>query len=461
MAGKYRITLTGFVLVNCLFLTASVGQITADKGNVRNFGATGDGISDDTESIQRAVNSGSGAIYFPKGSYLLTKTVVIDLDKTGFTSLRGDGVAQLIMAGPGPAIKFIGTHFGTADPNTFTQNVWDRQRMPVADGIGITGGDPEAVGIEAVGTMELTLTRINIRKSLHGIHLTGTNRNIIISDCHVYDNNGAGIFFDNVNLHQSNITGCHIMSNKGGGIVTKGEQVRNLQITGCDIESNMDPAYPPAANVFIDCTGSNFGTAEVAITGCTIQHRGTSPGSANIRIFGNSKPYSKFERVNWGNITVTGNIIGDAEINLHLQGCRGVAVSGNTFWQGYKHNMLIEGCLNIVMGANVFDHNPLYADSGIKSKNSLVARKCEDCTFSGLHIINVRLDPAAFLIENCNRMNITNCTILDCDNVALLLRDVSNSRISGFLIRDDRPGSVSVPFKIEGGKGNIIDSSLK
>jgi len=461
MAGKYHNTLISFVLVNCLFLTVPIGQIKADNGNVRDFGATGDGISDDTESIQRAVNSGSGSIYFPKGSYLITKTVVIDLDKTGFISVRGDGVAQLIMSGPGPAIMFTGTHFKSAAPDTFLENVWERQRMPIADGLAIVGAHPEAVGIEAVGTMQLTLTRISVRKALHGIHLTGTNRNIIISDCHLYDNNGAGIFYDNVNLHQSNISGSHISYNNGGGIVTKGGAVRNLHITGCDIESNMGPEYPPAANVFIDCTDNNFGTAEVAITGCTLQHNGTSPGSSNIRILGGSKPYSEYKKVNWGNVTITGNVLSDTEVNIHLNGCRGVAVSGNTFWKGHKYNMLIEECSDIVMGANVLDENPPYSPGVKKPGNSIIVKDCEDCTFTGLHIKNARNHPAALLIENCNRMNISDCTILDFDNVGLLLRNVSNSRMSGFLIHNSRNDSASIRVKVEGGKGNVFDDSIK
>ena len=58
-------------------------------------------------------------------------------------------------------------------------------------------------------------------------------------------------------------------------------------------------------------------------------------------------------------------------------------------------------------------------------------------------------------------MNITNCTILDYDNVGLLLKDVSYSRVSDCLIRDDRPDSKSIPVKVTGGKGNMIVDILK
>lgn len=77
---------------------------------VRDFGAIGDGQTDDTAAIQKAVDSGIGAITFPKGIYHLSNTITVDLDKTGFTSLVADGTAKIVMAGSGPAFHFVGTH---------------------------------------------------------------------------------------------------------------------------------------------------------------------------------------------------------------------------------------------------------------------------------------------------------------------------------------------------------------
>jgi hypothetical protein len=65
------------------------------------------------------------------------------------------------------------------------------------------------------------------------------------------------------------------------------------------------------------------------------------------------------------------------------------------------------------------------------------------------------------LIENSRRINLTNCTILDCDGAGLLFRNVSHSRISGCLVRDDRPGhDPTVPLRFVGGVGNLISGNL-
>ena len=428
---------------------------------VRDFGAAGDGVADDTAAIQRAVDSGIGDIRLPRGNYRITRPIVVDLDKVGPASIVGTGTARIVMAGPGPAFQLVGTHFKSADPAGFEENVWLRQRMPLVEGIIIAGEHPEAIGIQAVGTMELTVTRVHVRGCLHAIHLVKNNRNVTIADCHLYENRGVGIYYDDVNLHQSNITGCHVSYNRGGGIVSRAGNVRNIQITGCDIECNMGPDDPPTANVLIDCTDSTAGTGEVAITGCTIQHNHPSPDSANIRILGGSKPSPRLGRVREGHVTITGNVLSDVQVNVHLKDCRGVAVTGNTFWMGFRHNLLVEDCNSVVVGPNNFDRNPRYAyGTSLEARNSLVFRNCEDCTLTGLHVTNVWREPAGLLLQSCRRMNVTGCTVLDCDNVGLLLKNVADSRVSDCLIRDDRPGAKSTPLKVTGGRGNMIVDNL-
>ena len=185
------------------------------------FGAVADGVADDSEALQQAIDTGVGELVLPRGIYRVTRPIVIDLDRVGYASIQGNGVAKVVMDGPGPALRFIGTHDKSADPEDFTAAVWDRQRMPLVDGLAIEGHHPEAVGIEASGTMQLTLTRLHIRKVSHGVHLIDNNRNVIISNCHIYENSGIGVYYDDVNLHQSNITSSHISYNDGGGIVSR------------------------------------------------------------------------------------------------------------------------------------------------------------------------------------------------------------------------------------------------
>ncbi len=446
-----------------LIASSASGQaIEATNKELATTSTVGDGKADDTEALQFAIDSHKSAITLKPGRYRVTRPLVVDLDKSGYLSLAGNGVATIVMEGAGPAIRFVGTHQGTADPTTVTKEVWDRQRAPMIDALEIIGTHPEAVGVEADGTMQLTLSRLVVRNVLHALRLVNRNRNVLVSDCHLYENRGVGILLDDVDLHQINIATCHISYNQQGGIVSRRGNVRNLHISGCDIESNMSPTTPPTANVLIDCTESSSGTAEVAITGCTIQHNSKSKDSANIRIIGKGLSKPDQPEVRWGNTTITGNVLSDVATNIHLQECRGIAIQGNTFWMGYEHNLLIESCSNIVVGPNVLDRNPRYDyGNAATSRNSNVFRNSDDCTIQGLHITNVHDSTAGIEIDRCRRFNVSGCTILDCDGPGLLLRNVSKSLITGCLIRDDRTSRNPSPsLRIEAGQDNTFSNNV-
>jgi len=429
---------------------------------VRDFGAVGDGVADDTAAVQKAIDSGAGDIVFPRGTYRLTSTVRVELDRVGFTSLTSTGTARVIMAGAGPAFHFLGTHGGSADPGQFKPNVWEKQRMPIVRGLEITGAHEEADGLEFTGVMQLTVSETHIRDCRHAIHFTTRNRNLIVANCHLYHNRGIGVFYDNVNIHQSNIIGCHISYNAGGGVVTRGGNVRNLHIGTCDIESNMTPDAPATANVLIDCTGGS--TGEVAITGCTIQHNSKSPGSANIRVLGRGRMNdNKEEPTQEGHIAITGNVFSDVMVNIHLQHARGVSITGNTFWEGFEHDLLVEDSHAIVVGPNDFDRNPRYAVNGnwAKDLNGLTFRRSADCKLSGFLVKGVWRKDAAVLLEQCDRFTLTDLSILDSDGIGLWMKDCTRTRVSDCVVRDDRPEKkATLSLKVEGGSANWIKGSL-
>jgi hypothetical protein len=431
-------------------------KLRPPSANVRDHGARGNGLADDSSAIQSAIEARNGNIYFPPGTYRLARTVVIDLANVGPIMIRGDGGARILMVGDGPAFKFLGSHQGTADPGTVRDSVWSAERMPLMEHLEIIGAGNDADGIEASGTMQLTLHHLLVRKCRHAIRFTGRNRNVIVSSCHLYQNRGVGVYFDAVNLHQVNVSGCQISYNDGGGVVCRGGEVRNLQITGCDIESNQGKNRPATANVLIDSSGGS--NAEVAITGNTIQHNHNAAGSANIRIKGPSANTVKStDELRDGHISITGNVVSDVKVNVQLENARGVVITGNTFWTAYEWNLLAEKSSHITVGPNNFDRNPRYAgEEKPDTTNALAFRDCSDCNLSGFTITGTRAAPAALTLERCNRFNVTGLSILDCDGVGMALKDVRNSRVSGCLIRDDRAGTTSVALRVEGGRANMI-----
>lgn len=427
----------------------------------------GDGVADDTAALQQAVNE-SGSVALPKGIYRITRTIVVNLDETGFAAISGDGTARVVMEGSGPAFRFIGTHGGTASPPSVLPPVWERQRTPMITGVEIVGAHEEADGIEAQGTMQITLSGVVVRECRHAVRLVERNRNVMITGCHFYHNRGIGVFLDGLNLHQTNITGCHISYNGGGGVVSRGGNVRNLHIGNSDIEANHDPDGEPTANVLLDSTGGSI--AEVAITGCTIQHTHDAPDSANIRILGGGTE-PRLEAASGspvsteGHVTITGNVMSDAQVNVHVRDARGVTIAGNTFWSGFQHDLLVESSQNIVVSANNFDRNPRYIVNNTKDEedNGIVIRDCSDSTLLGNVVRGVWHKEAAVEVTGSRRMQVAHNSILDCDGAGLFLRDVSQSIIADNLIRDDRAGAkdrVGKSLVIEGGSGNHVGANI-
>ncbi|MGH7959650.1 MAG: hypothetical protein ACREH8_21930 [Opitutaceae bacterium] len=73
----------------------------------------------------------------------------------------------------------------------------------------------------------------------------------------------------------------------------------------------------------------------------------------------------------------------------------------------------------------------------------------------------MRHHPAAVLIDECSRFNISNSTVLDSDGVALSLNNTSLTRVSGSLLRDDRAEANPSPaLKVVGGRGNTITGNV-
>ena len=419
-------------------------------------GLVGDGIADDTAAIQAAVDAKTGSIEFGRGIYRLTKTITVDLDRVGWTSLSGNGVAQFKMEAAGPAFRFVGTHGGTASPPTVKPNVWDRQRTPMVDGIEILGGHPDACGIEADGTMQLTLTRVVVRKAKHAVHLTGRNRNVTLSECHLYENAGVGVFLDRLNLHQINIANCHISYNAGGGVVSTGSEIRNLQIGTCDIEGNMgDASSTPTANVLLDSTDTSVG--EVAIVGCTIQHTHDAPDSANIRINGwsNERPFTDERRT--GNITIADNVLSDVQTNIDITGVRGIAISGNTMWKGYSANVIAKNCRQVVMTGNLYDRNPRYHyGDGAKAKLGVILEDCRDVTLNGEHYGGEVLEhPAALQLRRCDAVNVHGCSFARLSRAGILVDSVAFGQISGCLFT----GITEMAIAVEQQGTNDVDAN--
>jgi len=392
--------------------------------DVREFGAKGDGTTDDYAALQRAIDETTGLIEFASGTYRISKGLTVDLSKRGKTEIVGN-CARIVNESNAPAFHFIGTHTKTADPDTIPPRVWEMESTPIIRGIEILAANPNADGILLEFTWQPIITHVSIHDCRHGVRLTRNNRNVIISNSHIYHNRGAGIFFDDVNLHQSIINTNHISYNAGGGIKVLHGNIRNIQICGNDIEYNFDRDDPDRAAADVWFVAGEWAIREGTIVGNTIQAIRTN-GGANVRIEGFGQEGNRKA----GLLNISGNLITNQEYNILILDSRGIAIQGNTFIAGVRRNIRVERSAYIAIGANVVDNNPDYRR---EPTGGIEFHQCEHCSVSGLILNNVGGEGAIELEESAF-INITGCCVSRPPKVGIVFRASCDSRVSDCII---------------------------
>src|ERR1700680_480526 len=91
-----------------LLVMLLISQVWAGTVNVQNYGATGNGVTDDTAAINlgiSAIPASGGMLYFPCGTYvvshsltpILTSNVTVAGPSTNCVTLKASGSASFIV----------------------------------------------------------------------------------------------------------------------------------------------------------------------------------------------------------------------------------------------------------------------------------------------------------------------------------------------------------------------------
>jgi hypothetical protein len=371
----------------------------------------------------------------------------------------GQGTARLVMAGPGPAVRVVGDHQGTADPNTVQPHTWEKERFPVLSGFEILGAHPEADGIELDQTMQAVVRSMLIRECRYGIRLVTRNRNVIIADSHIYNCSDSGIFMDQVNLHQTNILGNHISYCSRGGIRQLNGDVHNVQITGNDIEYNSG-FEGISGEILLEAPESGM-ISEYTIASNTIQATPDAPG-ANIVITGRDEDHG----FSIGIVTIAGNVIGSRSGNIFIENARrATSISGNVIYSGIAACVHLRKCENLTLGANSIV--PLAGVSyGNAGQGGVVLEDCAACAVTGNNInghdAGTPEDGGSVTLVRCRDASVASCQILDPLHRGVYLQDAVRCRVSDNTIVDRReqPAMVAAVEVVGDSRGNVVQNNL-
>jgi hypothetical protein len=315
----------GFMLV---VLAAVIGTAPAPSvaGNVdvSAFGAKGDGVTDDTAAIQKAVDSaaagGGGVVTVPPGTYLV-KGIKL---RTG-VSLIGSGAATVLEAPP-----------GTGSIIWFAAGKQTRIRIAhlVLDG-GKAKQTDEGIGVSLRGNSavtELVVERVTFQNHKgRAILIVGEHSDLMFSDIRIVDTDGTAIEIQSgkdIRIDRAVILNPGGKSNaRAHGIYTTyRSNVHNLSITNCRIEG------AGHHNIFLG------DASEVRIENNYIHYAGRIDGSGSgIQA---NRAYAKTMR----GLSIRGNTFESSQgYAICTSAVNEFIVTGNRFLSGADPAMRIQG----------------------------------------------------------------------------------------------------------------------
>lgn len=367
----------------------SVSSKLQESVSVKDFGAVGDGITDDTVAIQAALNSGSKEIIFPAGS-----TYIIN------GGLSSSTAGQVIRAyGATIKLKNNATFKGMFTLNGAGSSVmggtWDGNK---ANGnSGPTGGSTLPVEVYASWNINVNASRCTIRDcysiNTYGMFCTGGS----VSDT-LFENNtvrnttGYGIFLssavdayrnraigNNIDMSEGGVYGQGILFTRTGSVRQYDWELSNNTIIGSQdaaiadlainlgvrgdkgIVSNNITRYGAmgfseggtdtviTGNSFLDLVGSFRYGIEVSGARTTVSGNTVSNAKQGVIVSGN---------INYDNLCITGNRIQSTDSGIRLQIASGytgrnISITGNNLTVGLRGVYTTRDITNLTVSGNV------------------------------------------------------------------------------------------------------------
>jgi parallel beta-helix repeat protein len=214
-----------------------------------------------------------------------------------------------------------------------------------------------------------------------------------------------------------------------------------------------DETPTKTANILIDVSGSadtrTKSVAEIAITGCTIQHSANysggedktqAVGGANIRLAG-----KEIYPIN--SVTISGNVLSDTTTNVDISYSHDVTISSNTFFAPKPNNLLVSHSQRVVVSGNTFNPRQFSRPGTIRFTNSA------DCVLANSTIHKFATQDGAVILDRCSGFMLTGLVLSDCDS-GIVLRDTSATTIANCRVSRTTEGQAD--FALDGSNRGIL-----
>lgn len=300
--------------------------------NVMDFGAVGDGVTDDIVAINNAVDAaeanGGGAVFFPSGTYMVSTHV----NMRSYVTLEGEGASSVIMAHPSSTDNVIGDYgpgydFDILQPGIKNLRV-DGNKLNVQFNTRNGGQTDDAYqnAIRLHKCKNFLIENVEVSNSvMNGISVYFLSNDGVIDNCFIHDMGKAGtpvgfasymgIF---VEYAASNVTikDCIIDTGREQGILVQTATdggISNINIENCDIRN----IYAQGIGIKDQGAGAIGPLFNITIRGGRLFN--CSNGS------GITEPALRIEKLDGS--TATSNVLVDG---LYIQDCNHIGVLVNT-----------------------------------------------------------------------------------------------------------------------------------
>jgi hypothetical protein len=269
LAGASGSSLVGFLQSGAGAVTRTVQAKERDFFSVKDFGAVGDGTTDDTAAFAAAFDAigylnntaapstgTTGSVYIPTGRYVVGK-----LDVPPGVTLYGEGPeATKLLAKSGHADNIVQLKRPASILSSRTRNYGVRD-------LSIFGSNSSGcVGIYLEQVAEIEISRVNITQCDYGIDCPNDLVTGMIDRCKVFGNltrgirllNGSnGVHIRNTRI-QTTQNGANIEIDGGASLQTLG-----ILLDNCIIESALN-----ATNGQGILIGASYGAVAISMVGC-------------------------------------------------------------------------------------------------------------------------------------------------------------------------------------------------
>lgn len=370
-----------------------INEKLGESVSVKDFGAVGDGTTDDTDAIQNALNSGSLFVFVPQGTYNITSTLTIPTgiefygcDTSSVLSLAANA-SMITTTGSNVVIRNIKLNGNSSTYNNTNNNAiyvnWTsisgyNIKINNVSILNIAGAGVIALASSGTASNDVWIENCSIENTgTHGIIAQDYISNVWIlankvkyTGLLVADRPGitASRYGSNVTISNNICIG----SPSALGVSVHGISVDttiNSSVTGNTISGWI--GYGIEVGFCTNCTVSantitNVGNSgivlsadqatlqintNVTISGNTI----TSPTAAGIYSFITGGTGTLFNK----NISIIGNTINGSVTNngIYMGLCNILSITGNSVYNSYLSGVYILDCKNVLTSGNTVVNN--------------------------------------------------------------------------------------------------------